>query len=98
MADQIVELVEAWQVAEGEYHNQLTKHFLMWWGDSPPEGTQAPVPRTLAALAKLKELRFVADMAAERVSDALGDRGSHAEGPESRLTTPAEYIDPDAFA
>jgi hypothetical protein len=74
MTAQISELVDAWQTAESNYHEQLLKHFAMWWGDTRPEGLTAPEPMTLAALAKITELRDVADEAERRVAAALRAR------------------------
>jgi hypothetical protein len=74
MTEQISELVEAWQAAESEYHEQLLKHFGMWWGDTPPEGLTAPEAMTLAALSKINELRAVADDAEQRVAEGLRTR------------------------
>ena len=80
MSDPIAELTDRWQQAENDYHEKLTKHVAIWWGDSPPEVAAGTEPITLEALTKLRELRETADKAEESIYKALRDQQRSTPG------------------
>lgn len=53
--NEVLDAAKAWQQAESNYQDQVSKHIATWWGDNPP--ADPPEPMTLESLATLQELR-----------------------------------------